>query len=196
MRRYFLLALVTLPCLAAEPVRAPRPAPVAVDENVVRPADLVFRRGSGLLSRAVLAGDNESRYSHVGLAFVRDGRRMVVHAAPGEPGVRTVSLSDFLAEAEDATLRRVAHLSSAAAARIVSAALAYDGRPFDNRLDLESDTTLYCTELVLRAFDAAGVRLGVMPRTVSIPYAPTHVLMPSQMLALDEAFSVPGFIVP
>lgn len=47
--------------------------------------DVVFRRGSGLTSHAVLAADRYGAYSHIGIVVDSCGVMMVVHAVPGEP---------------------------------------------------------------------------------------------------------------
>jgi len=45
--------------------------------------DVVFRRGGGVLSRAVLAADRDGVYSHVGVVALAEGAFVVVHAVPG-----------------------------------------------------------------------------------------------------------------
>ena len=54
-------------------------------ETLLHEGDLVFRKGTGLVSRAVLSADGKGTYSHIGIV-VRDGNEWkVVHAVPGEP---------------------------------------------------------------------------------------------------------------
>lgn len=52
---------------------------------LLREGDVVFRRGGGLVSRAVLAADRGGVYSHVGVVARVAGALMVVHVVPGEP---------------------------------------------------------------------------------------------------------------
>ena len=47
--------------------------------------DVVFRRGMSLTSHAVLAADAQGNYSHVGIVVDSAGKKMIVHAVPGEP---------------------------------------------------------------------------------------------------------------
>ena len=61
-------------------------------EGSILPADLqlqegdvVFRRGGGFTSHAVLMADRGGIYSHVGIVADSAGQLMVVHAVPGEP---------------------------------------------------------------------------------------------------------------
>ncbi len=60
-------------------------------EAVLREGDLVFRRGSGITSRAVLTADKGGTYSHTGIVVrmpdaqgQNDGKWRVVHIVPGE----------------------------------------------------------------------------------------------------------------
>ena len=55
------------------------------DTTVVRAGDIVFRRGGGFTSHAVVTLDARGYYSHVGMVVDTAGRMMVVHAVPGEP---------------------------------------------------------------------------------------------------------------
>ena len=45
--------------------------------------DIVFRRGVGLSSEAVLYVDS-GQYSHVGIVANYQGKKMIIHAVPGE----------------------------------------------------------------------------------------------------------------
>ncbi len=131
----------------------------------VRPGDLVFRRGRGLVSLAVLAADPAARYTHVGLVVQAAGDTLVAHATPGPRGgppapVRLEPLAVFLAgdrTVHAAVLRPPARYARRAA-RI---ARAYAARPlvFDDAFDLATPDRLYCTELVWRAYRTAGLDL-------------------------------------
>ena len=47
--------------------------------------DLAFRRGTGFMSRIVVAADKNGTYSHVGILKKMQGEWHVIHAVPGEP---------------------------------------------------------------------------------------------------------------
>ena len=64
---------------------AREPVCLMPDTTVVRPGDIVFRRGGGFTSHAVVTLDAHGYYSHVGMVVDTAGRMMVVHAVPGEP---------------------------------------------------------------------------------------------------------------
>lgn len=190
-----LVAALGLSTAPHGPAAAPSPVAIVYDGDVLRSGDVIVRRGRGLLSQAVLAGDSASRYSHVGLVAVGPGGAWVVHAAPGQPGVRFEPLADFLASdaAEAAAALRPTELDSARAHAAVASALAYVGRPFDHGLDETTDSEIYCTELVWRAFAEAGADLGLEPTRLSLPVGPEAAILVSQVVGSTRLNSAPGF---
>ena len=51
----------------------------------LKTGDIVFRRGGGISSHAVMMADRNGRYSHVGIVVDSAGKKMIVHAVPDEP---------------------------------------------------------------------------------------------------------------
>lgn len=74
------LAMILVSCGEREEERSILP-----DDFALCAGDVVFRRGEGITSRAVLATDANGNYSHVGIVVDYAERRMIVHAVPGEP---------------------------------------------------------------------------------------------------------------
>jgi hypothetical protein len=170
-------------------------AGVTFDATMAETGDLVFRRGSGVRSQAVLQGDPQSPYSHVGLVVREDAERWVIHALPGA-GVVREHLDDFLAEARLAALYRVEGLSDAEREGVRVAALEMLGRPFDDALDLSNPEALYCTELVWLAFRNVGVELVDAPRPIRLPLVTRRVILPGQLLAAPGTAEVSAFLPP
>ncbi|MGC8760780.1 MAG: YiiX/YebB-like N1pC/P60 family cysteine hydrolase [Bryobacteraceae bacterium] len=171
----FLLLSTPAPPGEAPPGRLP----------LLQPGDILLRRGRSLVSSAVLRAAPDSAYSHAGIVVGEAGRLFVVEADP-EPGSRNggvviTTVEEFLSP-KNATAWKVLRLRGTdraiprAAAR---AALAWVGRPFDGAFRLDSDDSLYCTELVWRSYLAAGVniltqppasvRLGLLHRKIIVP---------------------------
>lgn len=131
--------------------------------------DVIFRRGIGVLSQAVLAADRDGAYSHVGLIWRTADGVSVIHVSvddpPGSPDVARIErIEDFLA-ADRASAYCVCRLvddRTDAARGAVSVALGYVERraPFDSAFDLSTPDALYCTELVWRAYREVGVDLA------------------------------------
>lgn len=166
---------------------APLPRPsrgLTFDTAALAPGDLLFRRGRSLVSRAVLTAEGGGEYSHVGLVTMVAGRAMVIHATPPEEpeshgGVVVEPVAHFLApeRASAAALYRPLDPKAAVVAEQVARGFARARLPFDAAFDLHTARKLYCTELVWRAYLAAGVDLapGAMSRD--------RYLLPSELAA-------------
>jgi hypothetical protein len=162
--------LVSIALLARASTTTPTPAPgrgLRFDETTFATGDLLFRRGRSLVSRAVLAADGSGEYSHVGLVSVVAGRAWVIHATPPEEpddrgGVVVEPASVYLARerASAAALYRPLDRRAAVVAERVARGFARARLPFDAAFDLRTARELYCTELVWRAYRAAGVDLA------------------------------------
>lgn len=194
-RLYLALVAVTL-------VMASPHAPLSATSNdsvtrastlALEPGDVIFRRGVGPVSAAILAAGERSDYSHVGVVVVHGGRVSVVHAVPAEaPGefdaAKIEPLSTFLQPSRASRFviyrldgGRIDHAkwraTQAAAAAEVMARLAV---PFDYDFDLSTPGALYCTELVLRAYARAGVDLEVTGSR--LPLLHQAIVLPRDLL--------------
>ena len=149
--------LAVLPAASSTPRARP-----AIDEALLRPGDLLFRVGDSLHSAAVLSAQGNG-WSHVGIVVSGGaGALEIIHASPAdEPsefnGVRRVSLLEFARHAN--SLGAYRPKSPAAASYAAAHADQYLGRPFDSRLDSDSDAELYCTELITAAFRGSDLPL-------------------------------------
>lgn len=122
--------------------------------------DLILRRGRSIESFAIFLADKNRDFSHIGIVAIEDGVPYVIHAVPRESGeiperVRKEKPETFLSPEKAsrfAVYRSVfpANELEKAAAKALEF---YQNRvEFDNAYDLASDQKLYCTELVLKAF--------------------------------------------
>lgn len=123
----------------------------------LEPGDLLFKgadTGAGTQLAAVWSlGDK--RWGHVGIAVAGPGGSVrVIHAdtgAPREAGyVLNVALEDYLSDVSELGIYKV-DLSGAGRAAYLAYAESAVGRPFDKAFSLETDQSLYCSELVWRA---------------------------------------------
>lgn len=179
----------------------------------LREGDVVFRRGGGAVSRAVLAADRGGAYSHVGVVAEVGGALVVVHVVPGEPdarGVRDVTkidhpeeffaprkasrgavmrLRDVGSNASVGGMRANALTVSDIACRAARSAvrLAAAAIPFDHDYDLADTARMYCTELVWHLFRGEGVDLSGGRRTrVNLPGMSGDYIMPSDISSAPE----------
>lgn len=131
--------------------------------------DIVFRRGTGLSSRAIITIDNRGLYSHVGVVVNDNGSWKVVHAVPGEsdfPGqpdkVKMEPVNVFFASDRaiaGAVMRINMEFSVKSIAAKQAMMLYQRNTVFDHDYDLEDSTKMYCSELVEFVFRKAGVDL-------------------------------------
>lgn len=148
----------------------------------VQPGDLLFKgAGTGTGTQiAAIWSQGDKRWGHVGIAVANpDGSLSVIHADTGAPRqtgkVVRVSLAAYLSDVSELGLYQI-DLTGPARAAYLAYAEAAVGRPFDRAFSLETDTRLYCTELVWRAMSEAlgedalpakSTRLGAVYISVS-----------------------------
>ncbi|MBR6285209.1 MAG: hypothetical protein IKR25_13100 [Muribaculaceae bacterium] len=165
---------------------------VPIDTQALQAGDLVVRRGLSVASRAVLAADSAATYSHMGIVVWRNGQWMVAHAVPGERddgGPDTVKMDPLthfflpVRAARGAVARVQASPSSRQRAANEAIAVVARHTPFDHHYNLHDTTALYCTELVIRCYAAAGINLEpTQLRHVSLPGFEGDYAFPSQVL--------------
>lgn len=162
-----MIIIAMLALLAACKQQAPHS--ILPEGCVLEEGDLVFRRGNGMTSRAVLAVDRHGSYSHIGIAVDSCGTIMIVHAVPGEPDyegdpdrVKMESPEKFYSSlnARIGEVRRL-HDNRAAASEAARHALEVyrRGTLFDHDYDDSDTTKMYCCELITFAYGKAGIRL-------------------------------------
>lgn len=158
----------------------------------LRAGDIVFRRGGGFTSHAVLIADPEGEYSHVGIVAYSAGRMMIVHAVPGEP--------DFEGDPDRVKMERPERFFSNmnaccgcvcrvddknVAARVAQEAMAVYRRHtlFDHDYDRKDTTRMYCTELVTFAFAKAGCKIvsDNCGHNINMPGLHAYCLLPSDL---------------
>jgi cell wall-associated NlpC family hydrolase len=175
------------------------PAPAVQPTAVLLPAklqegDLVFRQGRDAVSSAVLALDTEARYSHVGLLARRAGAWVVIHSLPAawpgdRDGVRMDPLQTYVSPQNARTaavyrLRAASNSGGQAVQRAVLTArsLHETHARFDDDFDLRNGERLYCTELVWRAFRAAGIDLAPDPEWLNLPLRSGYYILPGTLI--------------
>lgn len=128
-------------------------------EGLVQSGDIICRYGDGFWSsrfRESSVGDK--RFSHVGIIQVKSGDRFVIHALAsdfsGAGSVLKEPLTDFLSDSHTVSVYRFKG-PRAVRSKIADEAVLHIGKPFDLAFDLDSDESLYCSELVWICVNAA-----------------------------------------
>lgn len=166
----------------------------------LKTGDVVFRRGGGLTSRAVLMADAKGEYSHIGIVVDSAGQKMIVHAVPGEP--------DFEGDEDRVKMDRPEHFfsteftiigeicrpkDSLIAARAAEVAIRQyrKGVLFDHDYDDRDSTKMYCTELIAYAFRQAGHEIiGSERHHVNLPIVRADCIFPSDIHSSDFLESI------
>ncbi|MFI3267104.1 MAG: YiiX/YebB-like N1pC/P60 family cysteine hydrolase [Rikenellaceae bacterium] len=137
--------------------------------------DIVFRRGIGVASQAVLFANSQGTFSHVGVAVNIDDKWNVLHEVPYEgenqddDKIHCEPIEDFF-NTDKASCGAVYRLKGIDTLKqqIIKEYLKYKlacDVPFDHEYDLDDSTKLYCTELVWRSYLEAGVDITKGSRT-------------------------------
>ncbi len=158
----------------------------------LREGDLLFRRGMGVLGRAVTATDSDGQFSHVGIAVKIDDSWHVIHAVPDERDFEgdidrvkcepVESFFDQMRAGNGAVYRISLAPEQIEVATKNALRLSTEQRPFDHDYNLGDTTELYCTELVEYVFGLGGVSISEGRRThVSFPSMTGDYIMPSDL---------------
>lgn len=140
---------------AADADPAKRPA--------LKNGDLIFHQSQGFQSNAILEATG-SAWSHVGIVF-DDGAGGWLVAEAYAP-VRVVSLQSFInrGKGKDYRIYRARDFKDSDVPALRAAVDAELGKRYDIYFEW-SDDTIYCSELVYKAFDrATGIKLGTIQK--------------------------------
>lgn len=173
------------------------------DQINLEEGDIVFRRGSSLASRIVLASDTKGNYSHIGVVVRDSGHFKVVHAVPGESEpkqpdrVKMEAIHDFFA-ANRAVAGEVMRLQMDDSLRLVVADRAKDCFSkkilFDHDYDLSEQSCLYCTELIWYVFDAIDIDITRESRSyVNFLSFKGDFIFPSDISKNEDLISIYSF---
>lgn len=173
------------------------------DDVELKAGDVVFRRGSGFTSQAVLIAEKGGSYSHTGIVVDSAGVPMIVHAVPGEPEfeddedrVKMEHPQAFFhpMRAQQGAIYR--HVDSIAARQAAVRALQiYQRHPlFDHDYDDTDTTKLYCTELVVHAYSQTMSPLkDVHHQHLHLVGFEADCILPSDVLGCKDLKQVTSF---
>jgi len=170
-------------------------------DSLLQEGDIVFRRGSGLASRAILSTDRRGVYSHIGIIVKDKGIWKVVHAVPGEPDFKgdpdrikmeTIEIFFSKQRAICGAIMRVKNepLKSKNAAK-EAIRLLKKRVLFDHDYNLEDSTKMYCTELVYFVYKKERIDLSKGEYSkINIPGFNERYLLPGDIQQSDKLNSI------
>lgn len=154
---------------------------VAFADPVLREGDVVFTGSARGQGEAIIAATG-SKYTHCGIVFLSGGKLMVLEAV--QP-VGVVSLEEFKSRSKPGSflVRRLkTPLAPADDQKARAWAGAQIGKNYDGRF-LWDDGNLYCSELVWKIYQHAGVEL-CPPRS----FRDYDLTQPSVKKLIDQRF--------
>ncbi len=143
--------------------------PITIDYNEilsgVNAGDVIFRRGSELTSKFVIAADKFGRYSHVGIIIKDSTGVYVIHSVPNAKNdiLSKDALIDFISNRQVKAFG--VYRPNLNDTIILQKALSWFGKQlingiyFDYEFDLSNDSLMYCTELIWKGFLYQGIDL-------------------------------------
>jgi len=135
------------------------------DPSYLVEGDLIFRKGRDLVSQLVLSQGVSTQFSHVGIVIKHEGIISVIHSLPENvtvsSGVQVEPFSSFtsIENASDIAIYRLIKENPKVIKKVKEYALQQIGKPFDTNFLLSTDNSMYCTELIVKAYSTAGVEL-------------------------------------
>lgn len=146
----------------------------------IQNGDIIFRQGMSPISLAIMASSSlisqsTPSWSHVGMIVMHDGKLMVLHACPpdnpGEfSGVRYESIKEFTSHSVSVGVYRLKNASRHQLMLMVKESKTMLHRPFDAHLDINSDKSIFCTELIDDAMKMSSISTkGIVFHDIRIP---------------------------
>ena len=199
-----IIAIFAAGCRRSETPASPNQEPASEDDTTpvaeaidsVRPnlksGDIILRRGITLTSYFIIHSTKPNqKFTHIGIIFIHDGKISVINAEDNEDTggngkVQLTTLEKFTQKASAIGFYRFNESSSKQEA-VAQSALAYLGVPFDEQLDMDDHSTIFCTELVELAMKDAG--FSTLPMRVHSTFFQRIILPP-------DSFTVPELAQP
>lgn len=155
--------------------------------NFLRNGDLVLRRGRSVESFAVYALDKNRDYSHIGIVVIENDTPFIIHVVPDKPDlVRKESPAVFLSNENASHFKIIrSDFPSDRLKAVAETALSFYKKQlvFDNKYDLSTDDELYCSELIIKAFEKNKIYFpDIVPQKLRLIIGTYFVVMPGSFL--------------
>lgn len=123
--------------------------------------DLVFQTSTSLQSTSILWATG-SKYSHVGIIDMEDGRAQVIEAFQR---VEATPIKDWVKRGKKSkfTILRPRHFNETERRQIVKSARSLIGRPYDPHFTF-SNAAIYCSELIHLSYQMNGRSIGTVQK--------------------------------
>lgn len=132
--------------------------------SLIKSGDLIYRYQDSIISNLVLHYQQDSSYSHVGIAVKEDNQIKVFHSVlemdKNIDGVTISSYCDYVNDAVRIEVKRLKNDSLELRNRIVRSVNLIGARKFNRTFNLNFNDVVYCTQYIWLVYkDALGVDL-------------------------------------
>jgi hypothetical protein len=144
--------------------------------------DLILRCGKSSESYAVHLADNGAEFTHIGIISIEDNIPFVIHAVPhNKKFIKKEAINVFLDES-NASQFAIYRTNYSNLKEVVKEAQSFYQKKyeFDTKYNLESDSKLYCTELIQKAFKNAGISLKLKTKEFDYGIGKHKIIFPSE----------------
>jgi len=154
-----------------------------IDKKLLKNGDLILRKGKSPESFVVYTADKSADFSHIGMVVSKANKLFVVHAVPHKNKVlKKETIEQFLSK-KNASKFAVyrANYSEKKLQTVTNNLIKFYNNKvvFDNQYNLLSNNKMYCTELVLKAFNNANINLDIKPTAFNYFLGKQHIILPS-----------------
>ena len=152
--------------------------------STINNGDLILRCGRSTESFAVYLADTDSEFTHIGIIAVENDIPYVIHAVPHKNKlVKKETLNDFL-KPKNASKYAIyrSNYNVFFLNKVVKEANSFYIKKyeFDTKYDLTTNTKLYCTELILKAFNNVGINLKIKAKEFNYVVGKHPIIFPSE----------------
>ncbi|WP_299523161.1 YiiX/YebB-like N1pC/P60 family cysteine hydrolase [uncultured Lutibacter sp.] len=146
--------------------------------------DLILRCGRSTQSFAVFLADASSEFTHIGIIAIENNKPYVIHAVPCKNNIlKKETLSEFINPKNTSKFAIYrSNYNAFLLDKVVKKANSFykNKYEFDNKYDLTTDSKLYCTELVIKAFNTCGANLKINSKEFNYILGKHNIIYPSE----------------
>jgi hypothetical protein len=134
------------------------------DETQLQNGDIILRSGRGFLSEVFRSmSDKEKKYSHAGIIFFINKNPFVCHYIDADSIDFKVEPLNIFASSYQCSAFAVYRYNLSAKMQCIIVNEIHKNilhpLPFDNRFDLRTDDSMYCTEWVCKCLSKSGIKI-------------------------------------
>jgi uncharacterized protein YxeA len=152
----------------------------------VKNGDLILRRGKSVESFIVYVANQKADYTHIGIIKIEQNITYVIHIVPDLPNIVKKEVINEFCSTENSSKYTILRstFSEQTNNAIADKANSYfkNKIQFDNNYDLNNEEQMYCTELVVCAFNSQGKKLNLKKTEFDYVLAKKDILFPKAFI--------------